>query len=257
MSRAKYLLTVVLFVSVGIVIFTTALAARQQGDHQKAIREKDPDFSRFPIADFDAPEALDPTLRAARENRGRKYNQKHLAQISENTHQIFSVTDWDVGLPALPVEQSAAIVIGRVMSAQAYVTPDKTGIYCEFGVAVETVIKNDPNKVLPGDTSIVVERNGGKVRMRSGKIVISWVNHQNMPQVGGRYVFFLTYQFQSLNDTGKDFYILTGYELRNCLVHLLDDTQAGHPITRYRGTAESTLLSDLHNSLANGTNHPE
>ena len=140
------------------------------------------------------------------------------------------------------------------MSAQAYVTPDKTGIYSEFGIAVETVIKNDPNEQLQGDTSIIVERNGGGVRMRSGKIVISWVNHQNMPRVGGRYVLFLIYQFQTLNDTGKDFSILTGYELRNGLVHLLDDTQAGHPITRYRGTAESTLLSDLHNSVANGSN---
>ena len=224
------------------------------GCYQQKDREENPKFSRFPIADFDTPEPLEPTARAARETRGRKYNHKHLAQIAEDTYQIFSNTDWDVGLPALPVERSVAIVIGKVTSSKAYLSPDKTGIYSEFEVAIDSVVKNDPKNMIRGDATITVERNGGRARMPSGRIVVSWVSHQNMPRVGGRYVLFLTHDFETPNDMGKDFYILTGYELQDGQVRLLDDTQPGHPITSYNGRTESTLLNDLFNTVAKTSN---
>jgi hypothetical protein len=246
MPGAKYFTSTILIITVAVLILATALANRQTaGNQQKNAREDNPDFSRFPIVDFQAREAVDPTAKAAREAKGRKYNSKHMPQLSDDTHQIFSNTDWDVRLPALPVERSTAVVIGRVMSAHAYVTPDKTGIYSEFHVAVDSVIKNDPKNTINADATITVERNGGRARMPSGKIVISWVNHQNMPRVGGRYLLFLTHDFQTSNDTSKDFYLLTGYELRDGLVRLLDDTQPGHPITLYNGATETALLNDL------------
>lgn len=75
-----------------------------------------------------------------------------------------------------------------------------------------------------------------------------------MPRVGGRYLLFFTHEFETPKDTGKDFYLLTGYELRDGQVRLLDDTQPGHPITRYNGATETTLLSDLFNTIAKTSN---
>lgn len=251
MSGPKYLASTIFIITVSVLILATALANRQGGgNQQKNIREEPPDFSRFPVADFQDPEPVDPGVRAAREAKGRKYDDKHMRQISDDTYQIFAGADWDVRLPALPVERSAAVVIGVVRSAHAYLTPDKTGIYSEFQVAADTVIKNDPNNMIKDGATITVERRGGRVRMPSGRIVISWVSHQNMPRVGGRYLLFLTHQFETPNDTPKDFYLLTGYELRDGQVDLLDDTLPGHPITRYRGMSETTLLSDLFNTVA-------
>jgi hypothetical protein len=251
MARPKYLASMIVVFAVGVLLLTSALANRQgSGNQQKIAREENPDFSRFPIVDFQALEPVEPTARVAREAKGRKYNNKHLPQLSDNTYQIYSNTDWDVRLPALPVERSAAVVIGMVKSAHAYVTPDKTGIYSEFQVALGTVIKNDPKNLINADATITVERKGGRARMPSGRIVISWVSHQNMPRVGGRYLLFLTHDFETPNDTGKDFYLLTGYELRDGQVRLLDDTQPGHPITRYDGATETTLLNDLFNTVA-------
>ena len=254
MTRPKYLASIFFIAAVGVLILTTALASRQEGDNNQTVRDQNPDFSRFPIADFHDTEPSDANLRAAREAKGRKYSKKHMARISDETHQIFSNSDWDVRLPALPVERSAAVVIGTVKSAHAYLTPDKTGIYSEFQVAIETVVKNDPKNTIKANTAITVERNGGRARMPSGRIVISWVSHQNMPRVGGRYVLFLTHEFETANDTPKDFYLLTGYELRDGQVHLLDDTQPGHPITRYSGATETTLLTDLFNAVARTSN---
>ena len=256
MRRPQYLASTIFIFAVGVLILTTALASRQERANDQTVsgQEKKPDFSRFPITDFHGPEPLDANLRATREAKGRKYNDKHMPQISENTNQIFAGADWDVRLPALPVERSAAVVIGAVRSAHAYLTPDKTGIYSEFQVSTETVIKNDPNNMIKDGATITVERRGGRVRMPSGRIVISWVSHQNMPRVGGRYLLFLTHQFETPNDTPKDFYLLTGYELKEGKVGLLDDTLPGHPITRYDGTSETTLLSDLFNTVAKTSN---
>lgn len=255
MSRLKYLAPAILIITVDVLILTTALANQQQRGHeQKIVKEENPDFSRFPIANFQAPEIVDPTLRAAREAKGRKYDSKYMPQLTDDTYQIFSTTDWDVRLPALPVERSAAIVIGTIRSACAYVTPDKTGIYSEFEVAVDTVITNDAKNMINADATITVERNGGRARMPSGRIVISWVSHQNMPREGGRYLLFLTHDFQTPNDTGKDFYLLTGYELRDGHVFLLDDTQPGHPMARYKGATATALLSDLSITVANTSN---
>jgi hypothetical protein len=100
---------------------------------------------------------VDPTVRAAREAKGWKYNSKHMPQLSDDTYQVFSNTDWDVRLPALPVGRSAAVVIGTIRSAHAYVTPDKTRIYSEFQVAVDSVIKNDPKNMINADATITVE----------------------------------------------------------------------------------------------------
>jgi hypothetical protein len=258
MLKSKILASLFLIVSASALILTTALARRQEGSNQESTKQKkvdsEKDFSRFPIADYYAPNSLDPGIRTKRQAKGRKYDSKHMPQISETTDKIFSNSDWDVRLPALPVERSAAVVIGRIMSSKAYLTPGKTGIYSEFEVAVDTIAKNDPNNPIKTDTIITVERNGGRVRMPSGKIVLSWENHQNMPREGGRYVLFLTHDFQTLNDAGKDFYILTGYELTDGQIRLLDDTLPGHPITRYNGTSESALLNDLFNIIAKTSN---
>ena len=78
-------------------------------------------------------------------------------------------------------------------------------IYSEFHVAIETVIKNDPGNMIKAGATVTVERTGGRVRMPSGRTVISWVSHQNMPRVAGRYVLFLTHDFETPNDTPRTF----------------------------------------------------
>ena len=157
MPQPKYLASTILIITAGILVFTTASASLQAGanqqksaiagtNQQQNATVENPDFSRFPIVDFHDPEPLDANEWNVRKAKGRRHNNKYLGQISEDTFQIFSSKDWDVRLPALPVERSAAIVIGKVTSARAHLTPDKTGIYSEFRVAIDAVVKNDAAK---------------------------------------------------------------------------------------------------------------
>ena len=221
---------------------------QKQGPNQTPPRQ---DFEHFPIVDFDAQESNDPEQRSAREAKGRKYSKRYLPKISESTDQLYSTADWDSGLPAIPTAKSSAVVIGTVTKSEAHLTADKTAIYSEFTVFVDTVIKNDVEWPVVTARAITVERNGGRVRMPSGKIIVSATRRQNMPQLGSRYVFFLTHDFEIKGDTGKDFYLLTGYGIQAGRVTPLDDTACGRT---YKDVEESLFLKELLSTVGGTSN---
>jgi len=245
MLNSKYFGPMFFFLCFTLVALGAGLRVPQTTSN-KPNRPQRPDFEHFPIVNFDAPEASDLETRSARRAKGRKYSKRYLPKISEDTDQLYSTADWDRGLPAIPSDKSSAIVIGTVTKSKAYLTEDQTAIYSEFMVSVDTVVKNDLGNPIGNGRSITVERNGGRVRMPSGKIVVSWTSHQKMPHVGSRYVLFLTHDFETNGDTGKDFYLLTGYLIQGGRVFPLDDTASGRA---YTDVTESSFLNDLLSSV--------
>lgn len=218
-------------------------AAQRKQPQKEAPRQTDEvDTTQFPITDYSAAEISDLNVRAKREAKGKKYNNRAAPQISESSDGIFTIGDWEVGLPALPVSRSSAVVIGEITDAQAHLSEDGTNIYSEFVVQVEQILKND-NQV-PIGNSIAVERSGGRVRLPSGKVVTARTNHQDLPRIGRRYVLFLTHDFSSGVNT-ESLNILTGYELRENRVFPLDKLGPKHPINSYKGADEASFLNDL------------
>jgi hypothetical protein len=211
---------------------------------QKAKNDGQPDVSQFPILDYER------KLTALKnDNKERKkYNNRHAPRISESSDSIFSMNDWEVNLPALPVAKSAAVILGEVTQAQAKLSEDETNIYSEFTIQIANILKNDNNFSLGVGNSVVVERLGGRLRLHSGKVIVAQTDKQDLPRIGKRYVFFLT------RDEGdEDFHILTGYELRDGKVFPLDKLRPGHPITAYTGTSETSFFSDLNQILADSS----
>jgi hypothetical protein len=210
---------------------------------QKAKNDQ-PDVSQFPILDY---EKKSTALKSDNKER-KKYNNRHAPPISESSDSIFSMNDWEVNLPALPVAKSAAIVLGEVTQAQAQLSEDETNIYSEFTVHMANVLKNDNNCSLGVGNSVVVERLGGRLRLPSGKVIVAQTDKQDLPRIGKRYVLFLT------RDEGdKNFQILTAYELRDGKVFPLDKLRPGHPITAYIGTDETSFFTDLNPILTNSS----
>ena len=248
MLTFKHLAAILFVLCLAIMVFGAGLRIQiLQKPSTKADQSlRGPRFDRFPIVDFDAQEPDDPESRSARQAKGRKYSRRHLPKVNESTDQLYSTADWDHGLPAIPAAKSSAIVIGTVIKAEAHLTEDKTAIYSEFTVSIDTVVKNDSENPIDIRRPLTVERSGGRVRMPSGKIVVSWTSHQNMPQVGSRYVLFLTHDFETKGDTGKDFYLLTGYSIQGGRVSPLDDTASGRT---YKDVEESAFLKDLWSSV--------
>ena len=129
----------ILFV-VSVLLIATASPRSVQVKQQQS---EAPNFENFPIVDFEAKEPTDPKVKAARNARASKYSKKYAGEINEELHQIFTNSDWDLRLPALPVARSAAIFIGTVTNAQAHLTPDKTNVFSEFAFQVESILKSD------------------------------------------------------------------------------------------------------------------
>ena len=255
--------TILLIVALVIIVTAVSAALRAQNQNlssntkDEKIKER---LSKLPIVDYDAPEPSDPEKRSKRRAKSKTYNDPHGRKINPSKAVTgASRSEWEFGLAsALPVAQSNAVIIGKVINAQAYLSEDKTSVYSEFTVQVEDVLKNDNNEPITAGDSIVTERQGGRVRLPSGSISNFYITGQNTPQIGHRYVLFLGYNpydasnrsLTSPRDMSR--HILTGYELRAGQVFLLDG-MGGKNFQNYEGNDEATFLNEIRRSATNSS----
>lgn len=233
-----------------ILVASTALVS-MRGQGKKSLSRNDKaqeklDFeSRFPIADYTGLEPTDPQERAKRKSKDKRLPKGVLEDSPGATETSIVDGNGSGGLTALPVSLSDIIIIGDVLNAQAYLSSDKTGLFSEFTISVQEVLKTRGNDaVLPG-ANISVEREGARIRYPSGNI--RWVRfaHEGMPAIGGRYVLFL-------RRTGPESIptILTGYELRAGRVFPLDGVGAFEEFkvpkfAVYEGVEETVFLTTV------------
>jgi hypothetical protein len=251
MELRKVLLPLALFTVAGAGFTTVATLQHQSAppnNNQRSVEHAEFE-AQFPIAEYSAAESADSYKRAKRQAKSKKYDNS-LAPLSGSAETILSSLHWEDGLSALPVDRSHAVVIGKVTGAEAYVSNDKTGVYSEFTVHLDEVLKNSSNVSLAPGSTVSVERAGGRVRLPSGQVALMYTRAQGMPRAGRRYVFFLSHDFPLQGRQDIDLYILTGYELRAGRIHALDSPH-GHPITATKGKVENSFLEELRAAIAN------
>lgn len=202
------------------------------------------DEEQWPLTEYEKPLPSDPEKRAKRLARGKKYDKPKVpVEPTANYGQSITNDHWYLSFPPLPTTESNIIVIGEIVSAQSYLSNNKTGVYSEFAVRIERILK-DANHALSVGNVIDVEREGGRVRLSSGQVTRYSISGQNMPRVGKRYVLFL-----NCADQEQGSQIITGYELRAGKVFPLD--QAGDKFDLYKGVDETELLNTLQKTIAN------
>lgn len=235
------------FLWIGLFLISTLILTAFRGSSQvdQKSSKQEVDFTSFPIVDSQTSAPTNLAIRAKRAAKSKKYNNKDQAPIGEWFDGTFVVNDVLGRLPALPVDKSSVVLLGEILNATAHLSEDRTTIYSEFEVRIETVFKNTSKRDLAVGNSVEVERFGGRVRLPSGKIVVAAVDNQDMPQAGKRYLLFIDNAFLGARHSDEDFNILMGYEIRGGKVFPLDKTSSKHPISRYTGKDDSTLLTDL------------
>jgi hypothetical protein len=199
-----------------------------------------------PLVDYDGPQTNDPQRQSKNQRHG---GVSGFVEKAYRGEESVLINDWEVGLPALPVDRSAAIVLGKVVGAEAHLSDDKTGIYSEFKVLIDKVLKGDDHALLIPGTSIVAERLGGRVRLPSGRTVVYRLIGQAFPQLNGTYVFFLK------RENGQaDYSILTAYELKGGRVIPLDGSNVELTSTwrfdKYKDVDEQQFLGELLDVIA-------
>ena len=65
--------------------------------------------------------------------------------------------------PALPVDESGYILMGRVTNAEAHLSENKKNVYSEFTVSIEKVFKTANSSIIEG-SEITIDRIGGYVK---------------------------------------------------------------------------------------------
>lgn len=237
--------TLLLLLAALAVVSVTTMATLRGQNQQPATRPQPPqhvkpDYSDWPIADYDAPEPDDPKKREKRLKKNGRDNLVISPPIGlDDVMGANLINDWEVGLPALPVNLSDAIIVGEIANAEAYVSADKRGLFSAFTVRLTEVLKTDQcSHFAPGET-ITVEREGGRVKYPSGKILHYVIEGQQMPRVGARYLLFLKHD-------GEEHSIITGYELHAGRVRALDYSEKFKALEK---SDEATFLQEVRNAI--------
>jgi hypothetical protein len=201
--------------------------------------------------DFQAATLANPKERELREARGRRYNKRApnpLGDLPPNWVGYANGTDWVLGVPALPLSQSDAVIVGEVAASEAHISNDKTGVYSEFSIRIDEVLKNHLDSSLKVGEVTIGEREGGVVRFQGGRLFEYTVYHQGMPRPDRAYLFFLRG-----NTQGGDYVIVTAYELRRGQVVPLDDSPA---FASYKGFDEPEFLTKVRREIVRSPQPP-
>ena len=87
------------------------------------------------------------------------------------------------------------MAVGVVKNVQTYLSEDRRGIYTEYTVAIEEVLKDESGLSLYPGTTIALDRMGGAVRLPTGRVLRDVVKGNGPPLIPGRrYVLFLYYR---------------------------------------------------------------
>lgn len=178
------------------------------------------DLTKYAVVDYDA---LEPTNAAEREERKLK-NKRYdvsLPVVKNPPPEATMVGGSDVEPvpPALPFAASKLIVIGKILNSKAFLSNEKKGIYSEYSVQIETILKESKRKKLQTGENISVDRAGGRVRYANSQEILYLLDWQDLPEVNGRYLFFLSND----DDQNPNYKILTAYRLKNGKVTALDN----------------------------------
>ena len=209
----------------------------KQLSHEEAVK-------RYPIAVFEESEPTDPVERVALKERRVRNNEHEFSKPGPDDGAVGWFPEKNLDFPALPIDQSDVIVVGTVLSAKAHRSENKRGIFSEFEVRVDEVLKGRDSTVTE-QAVIILERTGGFLKYPSGRQVLFFVIGYGMPQISARNVFFLQV-------VGRGFKIVTVYELNTDGVLPLD---SGNQFRRFEGESESVFVSSIKESIANARPH--
>ena len=167
-------------------------------------------FAKFAVTGYDAPLPEDPEELAQRRLKNQRYDNQNWVAKKPSPDVDYARRSIAVQpLPALPVEESDLVVTGLAIGVTAHLSNDKTGIYSEYTIRVEQVLKDGLSRNLTSASTIMIDRAGGAVLYPDGHRLAYFIAERKLPVVGAMYALFLRDDKRS-----KNLEIVTLYELK-------------------------------------------
>jgi hypothetical protein len=234
-SKAPYALTIVTLAVVAIPItayWSRSNVTNASGQNHRSL--KDEVLTPFNAA----PEDLDPVKKQKRVEKNKRFNKSARAfTLEEQEPDEYSGTLLESEPPALPLS-SDLIIVGRVEKRQPYLSDNMTVVYTEVSIKPEQILKNESPLALIENQSLIVTREGGAVKVPSGKRFRYFVAHLGLPKVGHQYVLFLQ------RETEQDCKLVSAYELLDGKTLPLEDLGDREPYASLTETQFLTLLRE-------------
>lgn len=235
-------------IALGLTLVSWSSSANQGANSQEADKQEITPENDVPVLELKRAQAT-----GSDQLKGRKRGQSlskttRIEELKAGVEPLPFSAHGRQFIPALPVEQSNAIVIGKVTDRRAVLMDDRFGIYSEFSIKISEILKDDLGGFFI-DQVITTSRPGGAVRFPSGKVQEYTISLQGYPQQDKSYVLFLK------RDELGDYSIVTGYEVSGSVVQPLDgkrNLSKGEPDLQfgiYRGVSLDSFRYALQKAL--------
>jgi hypothetical protein len=129
------------------------------------------------------------------------------------------------------------VIVGEVISATAFLSNDRTGVYTEFRIKVKEVLKGEgvPKR-------LVADREGGVVIYPNGQRVFYRNSQRALPMIGSQYLFFLVKRGSDPN-----YEIGTSYSLEDSKIYQLEN---GQSFDQLKGQSKARFLDGIRGKVA-------
>src|SRR6185369_8004768 len=119
----------------------------------------------------EAPDPSDSAEQIQRDAKNRYYNMGDRDLLTLEPGLSVSVIGCGAAMPLLPTEYTPIIVLGTVLGGQPYLSENHSAVYTEYSFHIEEFLNNDNGYLPMSGENLVVDRGGGALRHRSGKVI--------------------------------------------------------------------------------------
>jgi len=232
-------------IALGIFLITPSTQGQKKDDDKSPVEKT----TQFPIVDFAVADSeADSDERKAK---GIYFDRARYGKIVEDLgiKYITYAESWVESLPAIPVKRSDIILTGNVSGSRAFLSKNKTNIYSEFSVKVDSLVRTDNGIAITPEQIIAVNRMGGRVRFASGHIQNYCLSGAGALEIGKKYILFL-----KRDDSMRGFLLLTAFKIENEKIFPIDDTLG---VDAYKDVTYSEFLKEIEKAITTSQNKEE
>lgn len=244
-NRIMWGIVFLVVVATIVISYGTPTGVNSQSSSQKPKLTPTPevvdtrDLSKYGLVTYDTPQVENQREFEKRRQISQRYDNQGWVYKLQNAEPggIGKITE-DPPPPLFPLDESALIVVGEVITVNTFLSNDKGGVYTEFTIRVNDLLKNDgeknPKKVVADrDGGVVVYPNGGRVLYRNSDL--------GLPQLGSKYLFFLT-----KDELSPNYGILTSYDISGSRIHQME---MGRPFDEFKDASKTAFIETVRSKI--------